>query len=800
MRAAGNVLMLLIVAAGLTVVPVNAERVVVLVNNQSPDIYGAIEGRLENFADLVWDRFNVEIEVLPDDYYNSFTAADVRTLLQAEYDEPDALTGAILAGTIPYATYRHGDGCINPAPLYFEDFEAQWVDANPVDGHFEDIITDAWNNPTEIWTAWWIPPNMGVDHHADYLMAYLMKLDGYYHGWIEGSDAMLFAGSDMTNLTMNDQWIELLMDSGGRSAEDIMAFGVHSSDQDPMWGYGGVAQWVYPNDLTKPRMWNGSTWFGFNSALDATIYESPVPGAGDVLVEELVHLFNENRFKYCHFFSHGSPEGIYFHGMGNYFLYSDVGQITYGGANIITTSGCNNGNFRGSVNAAVAYDHCLGSNLIFDSDNACVTWYGSASSQSTGLFADYHQLLIQGLRPEPGNYFAKGYYAMRNSDIVWGSSHYFFRSVDDKILLGNPFVTWYDVALPSPTPSPTPRPTPDPSFLYLNAIYLVQHNNAGQGANRYYQDTIISNPVPSSGWDGGKMDLGVIAGFYDLGSGLACAGGQIDPADVIDLGGGTPAWEARGDIAGTPVMELPGAVPLMNRPSTDTTPVTASTHAGYINASGMRKTAFCHQLMPGVYRWTLLAPSAMELQQTGLLGLFISHDDSLEGFAVGAAPMLAVLDDQVSGGATADAGGQYVPGYPGFLDAEYFQPSTCLLASDSRTAELPPFRVTVTYFNMAGSVQAVTGHPNGITGHAAPGWIAGGGIGYNSIDGQTGDALAYLELSVEYMWTPTPVLTPTPSPTGTPVPAELPTLSAWGIFLSCLLLGLQLIATVRRRG
>jgi len=792
-----------------------ADTVLFLVNNSGPDVYSAIAANLSVYIDDVQQRFGVSIQVLADDYYNHYSPADVRALLRYMYlSSGGEMTGAILAGTIPYATYRYSTGPITPAPLYYEDFDAVWTDSLPGDGHFDVIDTDPWTNATEIWTAWWVPPTNQPAQHASYLNAYLQKLALYYSGVIEGSDALLFIGSNMTNIGFNSEWAGLLLGPGQISASRLHLCGVQSIDQDPMWGFAGVSDWIYPQDLSKSRLWNGAEWAGFYPGIDFTVFEQPHGTAEDVLVDQLFFMWNAARWKYSHLFSHGTASGAYYEGPGNYFTYSDVPIIINdGGANVITTSGCHNGNFRGNDGATPNYSASLGNVMVFSSTNCCVTFYGSASSQSTALFAEFHEELLGGLVPDTGNYLAKGYYRMRNSDIIWGEDHYFFRSRDDKVLLGNPFVTWYDQGVPTvtptftPAPTSTPTPTPDPNRLYLNDLYLVQHNSAPPGGNRYYQDTIIYNPVPSSGWDGGLMDLAVIAGYYDFGTGFSSQEGQIDPTDVRDLGAGAPAFAHRGAFGGRTVNELDGAVQVINRPVPASVPQTTATHAEYIYLTQLRKRPLDRELQLGVNQFTIISPDAMELGVTGLIAAFISHDPTGNGFSDGDPPTVACLDSSSVGGATANAAGQNIPCHPGNTDAGYFQPSDCALHGDSRTAVIGNFLVTVTYFNACGDIVSGMQLPNGLTGHGAPGWIVAGGTEYNAIDATMNDAIAYLEITVERVApvtntptaTATPMITPRPTATATPTPVSIPAANGWGILALSALAGALLACAGRGR-
>ncbi len=152
-------------------------------------VYPEIEARLTKYIDHIRREFGVELKVLVDDYYD-MQPPDIRARLKHEYqNSPVPVVGAIMVGPIPHAirsslgaaeeTTKYemlmdeadekGDRrlawecwrklpLLTPAPLYYEDFDAEWIDEDG-DGVFEKIETDPENNPTEIWTAWWVPPS-----------------------------------------------------------------------------------------------------------------------------------------------------------------------------------------------------------------------------------------------------------------------------------------------------------------------------------------------------------------------------------------------------------------------------------------------------------------------------------------------------------------------------------------------------------------------------------------------------------------------------------------------------------------
>lgn len=78
--------------------------------------------------------------------------------------------------------------------------------------------------------------------------------------------------------------------------------------------------------------------------------------------------------------------------------------------------------------------------------NSCVAifiaWTASAPALIDLAAKTYHTDLVAALDPDADSYFAAGYYRFRNGDHAWGLRRYFFRGVDDKALLGDPFVRY----------------------------------------------------------------------------------------------------------------------------------------------------------------------------------------------------------------------------------------------------------------------------------------------------------------------------------------------------------------------
>ncbi len=165
--------------------------------------------------------------------------------------------------------------------------------------------------------------------------------------------------------------------------------------------------------------------------------------APEFFSEDLVKPFTGKRWQHLHLLTHGDPAGYYWHAGRVTTDTLNMLKFRQTGANIITTSGCSNGNFRGHNKGETVFSRSMGNQLLFSSSTVTVAYYGGSSPQSTGVFAMYHTELIESLDPEKESYLAEGYYNMRNSDYSWGTLHYFFRSIDGKILSGDPFARYH---------------------------------------------------------------------------------------------------------------------------------------------------------------------------------------------------------------------------------------------------------------------------------------------------------------------------------------------------------------------
>ncbi len=376
-------------------------------------VYPEIKDGLDKYAAHVLKVQNIICQPRPDDYYNMKPPA-IRALLQAEYkksagkNEPP-LVGAIMVGPIPYALAGNPKEITIPTVMYYEDFDAKW-EAPEGDGVYQ-VNYDRVNNPTEIWTAWWVPPANDAPTQVKLLKGWLEKLDRYYRGEITGCDGMLFQAGNVTSVEVTEGWMVLMGDTLQTVNQKLTT-------------YSRVCE-----DKTQPKPAGGADFTG----------------------AEFFAALTSRPWQHLHIGTHGTPRGFYWEGCAvegiqpekpsPNFTCLDFSAFKGTAANIVTTSGCSNGNFRGSLNST-DYAKSIGNLLLFSPDTITVAFYGSASPQSTSEFAAYHTELIESLKADGGSYLAAGYYNMRNHDYSWGTNHFFFRGGDEKILSGDPFVRY----------------------------------------------------------------------------------------------------------------------------------------------------------------------------------------------------------------------------------------------------------------------------------------------------------------------------------------------------------------------
>lgn len=392
-------------------------RVLVLVDQA---VYPELEAGLGKYMQHVQEAFPVDFKVLADRFYEMKPPA-IREILRRQYkDSKTPVVGAIMVGPIPHACKTHDPTeILIPCPLYYEDFDAQWVDKDG-DGYFEQVITDRKTNPTEIWTAWWVPPAMDAPTQIKLLKTWLDKLDRYYRGEIVGRDQMLWAAGNVVKVEDVEGWTVLLKDT------------MRPLDQNlEIWSRIGQDTGTYRPNKRKDE-------FG---------------------PKDFVTAFTLKPWQHCHIMAHGNQRGWYWDNTGvcaargvkgkpEWSLLMDLSTFEGTAGNIVTASGCSNGNFRGAY-VGPAYDRAIPNLLLFSPDTITIAYYGAASPQSTSGFAPYCTELIESLKADGGSYFAEGYYKMRNHDYSWGTQHYFFRGGDEKILSGDPFARYR----PSPAPN-----------------------------------------------------------------------------------------------------------------------------------------------------------------------------------------------------------------------------------------------------------------------------------------------------------------------------------------------------------
>lgn len=382
----------------------------------------AIADGLDTYMQHVQALLPVEFKVLSDDFYAQEPAA-IRALLQREVARDGAnVVGAIMVGPLPHAVRGeprpYSRYYLTPAPLFYEDFESQWFDDNR-DGYFERMETDRLNNPTEIWTAWWVPPANTRTLQTELLRGYLDKLDRYYRGEIVGRDGMIFIAGNSNSVEITESWTVLMNDA------------MRSTDQQ-------VAK-VYSRHGQMP----------------AAVLPDPGP---EFTPDDLEQALERGRYQHVHLLTHGSPDGFYWEQAAVRGTRLNFKRFNDTGANIITTSGCSNGNFRGRNHGTADYAYSIGNALVFSPQTITVAYYGATSPQSTGVFAVEHTPLFEGLDPQDGGYFGAGYHALRNTDVCWGTNHYVFRGMDGKALFGDPFARYRQPGTATPPPTAARQP------------------------------------------------------------------------------------------------------------------------------------------------------------------------------------------------------------------------------------------------------------------------------------------------------------------------------------------------------
>lgn len=408
-----------LIVAGLGLVPAAAAqsprgRAAMLVDNS---VYPEIQEGLERYAAHVRRALDVLCFAMPDDWYAMQPAA-IRARLKAQHEKDGPpLVGAILVGPIPHALKGNPQEILIVQTLFYEDFDAVWNDPDG-DGIYRDadIVNDRLTNATEIWTAWWVPPCPADDTAGQVrlLNTWLDKLDRYYRGEIVGRDALLWIAGNVAHVETCEGWSVLIKET--------------------------------LNPAARPLNQALRIWCRFGQ--DEGTFR-PNKRAEEFGARDLITALTLQPWQLAHIIAHGNPRGWYWDGTGvvaagrpdgrpEPVLPLDLASFKGTGANIVTTSGCSNGNFRGDY-IGPAYERFLGSHLLFSPDTITIAYYGAASPQSTSGDAGFCTEIIESLRPDGDSYLGEGYRKMRNMDYSWGTQHYFFRGGDEKILSGDPF-------------------------------------------------------------------------------------------------------------------------------------------------------------------------------------------------------------------------------------------------------------------------------------------------------------------------------------------------------------------------
>ncbi len=382
----------------------SGEQVVLVLVDKTA--YGELRESLEIYFKDIQAEFPVKFKVLADDFYNAAPPA-IREKLHAEYKASNGnVVGAIMAGPIPVAMkYIENEKIYIPANLYYEDFDGVWSGPRSAEGIFTDLKTDELTNATEIWTAWWVPPAKVEDRAGQIAMlkVFLAKLHDYHTGKIVGRDSMVFLTSPRWNQVENGEaWTVLMRDAITSTGQ---SFKLYSGNPEAE--------------------------------------EHVAPASGQIYTQqEFIDVMTKNRWQHMELLLHGAPNGFYW--MGGRFVSTeiDLSWFDQTGANILTSAGCSNGNFRGHFTEQPRYEISIGNVLLFSPRTITVSYFGSAAPQSCAGFASYSTELFRSLRADGNEYFAEGYYRMRNTDLPWGLKRYMFRWADEKILSGDPFVKY----------------------------------------------------------------------------------------------------------------------------------------------------------------------------------------------------------------------------------------------------------------------------------------------------------------------------------------------------------------------
>ena len=258
-----------------------------------------------------------------------------------------------------------------------------------------------------------------------------------------------------------------------------------------------------------------------------------------------------------------------------------------------------------------------------------------------------------------------------------------------------------------------------PGMPYVYGLHVTQIVPDGSG-NKFYQDTMIQNTMPRAAFDSCD-DVGVLTGFYTFGNSaftdayLVAHVTSTAPAQFNGQGSFTP-----------PATNLPNYVfsltgvgllnPVLNNGST---PAVNDALGGYVSTANLVKQHLNMPLSEGPNRFTLLCPAASEIENSGMIGLFLLEGGTNPVFKGGSLPTIAAFAEP--GSPSMDANGY---DSCGFLngDATYSQKATNAFARNTLTNIVGGYEVALTYFTVAGYNNPAI-NPRGMTGPACVGYV-----------------------------------------------------------------------------
>jgi hypothetical protein len=375
------------------------EDVVVLIDAAT---HTALEGKLARYCELVEAVRPVKFEIWAEPWHEHDPDEVRARLASAWARDGRTLAGAIFVGQVPTPLRDYAPDLILPAPLYYEDFDAVWQDADE-DGDYETFISDRASNATEIWTAWWTPPANDAGAQVRLLDRFLTKLIRQYESPPPAANAILFGAGKVNSLRIGQSWAAL--------------FEAHL-------------------DSTDQRL---------------RTYMQALPGCMSVhcrdgvefTTAELLHALRGRRWQHLHLVTYGTPQRLFWNAGELRADSLDLADFNHAGPVLITCSASAGANFFGSADGTPKCDESIANQLLFAPQALTTAFFGSVKPGAAGAFAQYHSELFAALDPANQSYLAKGYQQMRNSDHTWGKEHYLFRGADEIALLGDPFFRYY---------------------------------------------------------------------------------------------------------------------------------------------------------------------------------------------------------------------------------------------------------------------------------------------------------------------------------------------------------------------